>query len=204
MPYQGGQRRDAPGSSRRDGMRSPRGFFAAVVMLLALPVTVLGTIALGGGDKILIHLSFAVGFALLATSFFDFKTARWVTWLACVGTGTMAAIFLLQGISDAVHSDWLHHAVYDVLGQSLESALIYVVILWCFALLLMDSSGKTRALGFVFMSLVLGVELVGFITDAPEILKVLYLPPFVWLMLESRKPRPAANEPSHTAVLAAA
>jgi hypothetical protein len=59
--------------------------------------------------------------------------------------------------------------------------------------LLTTSRGKTRVLGFVAMAIVVGVEVYNyallFLAEAPA-LTALYLLPFVWLLLESRKRQP--------------
>jgi hypothetical protein len=71
-----------------------------------------------------------------------------------------------------------------------------VVLLWFVAMLLMDSQGKSRILGFVAISLAVCFELYSHIlryvgTSDTGSLKLLMLLPFVWLLFEStKKPHP--------------
>jgi hypothetical protein len=70
-----------------------------------------------------------------------------------------------------------------------------VLILWLVGLLLSDSHGKTKLLGFVVMGPIVAVELLsygfslvgGSIYDAAPVLKAAMLLPFVWLPFESAK-----------------
>ena len=176
-------------------MRSPRGFLAAVVFLLALPIAVLYQMLFGNGAAAVLHLAFALGSVLLSFSVFDFKLPRWINWIGCVSAGALAAIFLLQGVADLIENDSLTYVANQVLGQWLERLLADLVILWFVAMLLTESQGKTRILGFVAMSIAVCVEVYSYILiylgtslDAEAAsLKVLMLLPFVWLLFESAK-----------------
>lgn len=55
-------------------MRSRRGFLAALVFLLGLPIAVLSQVFFGAEVETMIHFLFGAGFALSAFSVFDFKT----------------------------------------------------------------------------------------------------------------------------------
>jgi hypothetical protein len=72
-------------------MRSPRGFVAAVVFLLALPVSLLYAMVVGAGSEIVVHAMLALGSALMAFAVFDFRTLRWISWAGCMSTGALAA-----------------------------------------------------------------------------------------------------------------
>jgi hypothetical protein len=176
-------------------MRSPRGFLAALFFLLAIPLTVLGQRFFGIGAGTIFHLALAAGFALIAFSVFDFKITRWITWIGCVSTSALAVIFLLQGVSALIQNDSLTHLAFQVLGQRLEKWSGDLLIFWFVAMLLIDSQGKTRILGFVVMSIVLCLEIYSYslsyfgasLDAAAPSLKVLYLLPFVWLLFESKK-----------------
>ncbi|MGH7492227.1 MAG: hypothetical protein ACREOO_07520 [bacterium] len=176
-------------------MRSPRGFFAALVLLLALPLTALYQMFFDNGAGTVIHVALAAGFVLISFSVFDFKIPRWITWIGCASTGALAAIFLLQGVSELIQNNALTHLVFQVLGQRLEAWLVDLFVFWCIAMLLMDSEGKARILGFVAMSVVVCLKLyaysliyLGTSLEAKEpSLKVLYLLLFVWLLFESKK-----------------
>jgi hypothetical protein len=176
-------------------MRSVRGFFAAIVFLLALPIAALYQMFFGEGGETILHLAFAAGSVLISCSVFDFKITRWVTWIGCVSTSTLASIFLLQGLSELIQNDSLTYLAFQVLGQRLEGWLVDLLIIWFVAMLLIDSQGKTRIIGFAVMSVVVCLEVYSFSlsylgtsldVEAPG-LKILYLLQFVWFLFESKK-----------------
>jgi hypothetical protein len=176
-------------------MRSPRGFVAAAVFLLALPVSLLYEMVVGAGVEIVIHAAFALGSVLMAWAVFDFRTSRWIAWAGCLTAGVLAAIFLLQGASELVPHATLTRLAYQTLGQGVEGRLVDLFLLWCTAVLLLDSQGRTRILGSIAISIVVGVELYSnglsvlgrsMEAEAPG-LKLLFLLPFCWLLLESTK-----------------
>ena len=182
----------------RSGMRSPRGSLGAIVLLLALPIAVLTQVVLGSGSGTIIHFVLAAGSALVSFSAFDFETPRWIAWIGGVSAGGLAAIFLAQGASLLLRNDSFTYFTNQVLGNWPERLLLSLVVLWLVALLLTASWGTTRMLGFVAMAMVVCVEVFGYVqlffgtntlSETP-VLKLLYLPPFVWLLLESRKGRP--------------
>ncbi|MGC2236276.1 MAG: hypothetical protein WA584_08950 [Pyrinomonadaceae bacterium] len=176
-------------------MKSLRGFLAAIVFLSAFPAAVLCQIIFGVEAEIIVHFVCAVSFALVSFSVFDFNIPGWINWTGSVSAGALALLFLLQGVSPLIQNDSLTYFAFQVLGQWLEARLVDVLLLWFVALLLFDSCGKTRILGFVVMSIVVCVEAYGFYlaylgtslnAEAP-ILKLAFLLPFVWLIFESRK-----------------
>jgi hypothetical protein len=176
-------------------MKSPRGFLAAIVFLIAMPVAALCQLFFGIGVEIVLHLVLASGFTLISFAVFDFKIPGWITWTGCAGTSALAAIFLLQGASFLIQNDSLTYLAFQVLGQRLEKWLGDLLLFWFAALLLIDSRGKTKILGFVVMSTVVCVEIYSYYlsylgtsldAEAP-ILKILYLLPFVWFLFESKK-----------------
>jgi hypothetical protein len=68
-------------------------------------------------------------------------------------------------------------------------------LLWCAAVLLLDSQGKTKILGLIAISIVVCAEVyasglsrlgTSLNVEAP-FLKLLFLLPFSWLLLESKK-----------------
>jgi hypothetical protein len=98
----------------------------------------------------------------------------------------------LQGVSLLIQNDALTYLAYQVLGQRLEVWLVDGLIVWFVALLLMDSQGKTRILGFVAMSIIVCLEVykysLAYFGVAPaESLKLLFLLPMVWFLFESKK-----------------
>jgi hypothetical protein len=174
-------------------MRSPRGFAGSLVLLLGVPAT-LAVAALGGSAELAIHIALGVSFVLLAAATFDFRLPRAVTWIACAAIGLLGAIFLLQAVSDAIPSEPLRNLAFDMLGQRLEKVLGYVFLLWCVAVVVMDSSRWPRVVGAIALAAALGAEGCGLYAastgqQAPETLKLIYLAVFAWLLLESARKR---------------
>ncbi len=115
--------------------------------------------------------------------------------MAALALGT---IFLLQAVALLIPNESLYYLAYPVLGQWLEGLLPDLVILWLAAMLLIDSQGKTRILGFVAMSMAVCFEVYSHIrrylgtslSAEAGTLKLLLLVPFVWLLFESTKRQP--------------
>jgi hypothetical protein len=177
-------------------MRSNHGFLAALVLLLALPITVLYQIVVGAGADTVVHVMLAAGSLLLAVSVFDFnKMAKWITLLGCLAAAAEGTIFLLQGVSHVVRNAAFSDFVYQRLGQWPERLFMDLIIFWLLALWLTDSWGKTRLFGLISLVSVLSLEVYSYsllysessINTAAPALKLLYLLPFVWLLLESKK-----------------
>lgn len=174
-------------------MRSPRTVAGAAVLLAGVPVAFAILVAFGNGAEATIHVALGVGFALFALAAFDFHLPRWAEIVAAVGVGALALIFLAQAAADLTGDAAIRTLAYEQLGQRLEKILGYVFLLWCFAILLLDSRGRLRMLGFVVAGLVAVAEIyagaMGFAgSPAPETLKLLYMPLFVWLLLEGWRP----------------
>ena len=86
---------------------------------------------------------------------------------------------------------------FDVLGHHVERLLPDVVYLWFIGLLLRASTGRSRILGCVVMTIVVLTELATlaalvFDFTLPN-LKVVILLPFGWLLFESAK-RPTSQQ----------
>jgi hypothetical protein len=177
-------------------IRSPLGLLAALTFLVGIPISFGWQILFGSGAGTLIHFVLAAGSLLLAFSVFDFELPRWINWIGCVAALALGTIFLLQAVSLLIPNESLHYVAYQVLGQWPEGWLPDVVMLWFVAMLLLDSQGKSRILGFVALSLAVCFELYSHIlrylgTSDTGILKLLMLVPFVWLLFEStKKPHP--------------
>jgi hypothetical protein len=175
-------------------MKSPRGLLAALLLLLAFPLAVLVQVLFGAGSETVVHLVGAFGFAFLALSFFDFTPPRWIAWAGCVAASALAVVFAVQGVSTLLPDESLHRVAFDVLGDRPERAAIVVLLFALLAVCLIESRGVTRIVGLVTILGVVALELyrvgVG-ILGIPEgaNLRILYLLPFVWLLLESRKER---------------
>ena len=174
-------------------MRSLPAFAGCVVLLLGVPIGFASSILVDAGASAILHVALGACFLLIASAVFDYRLRPWMNWVGGVGIAAAGIVFLLQGISDIIQSQPFASFAYGVLGQYLEKALGYVFILWCVALAFFDSHGRTRLVGFATLALVIVVEVysytVAFSGGAPpEILKLLYLPMFVWLAIESWKP----------------
>jgi len=124
---------------------------------------------------------------------FDFNTPRWATWMGSASTGVLAAVFFLQGVSEVTHDEALTYIAYQVVGQRLEGWLVDLFMAWCVVVLVFDRQAARRIPGIVAMATVacakaysLGLAYQGTSLDAEApILKVLWLMPFVWILLES-------------------
>lgn len=174
-------------------MRSPRGFVGSIVLVLALPTAVLTQVLLGSGSSLSMHVMLTVGCTLIALSAFDFGTPRWVAWVGRAAAGAFAAIFVLQGASELMRNDVFSHFALQVLGNWPERVLTTLFIFWLVGVLLSASRGKTRILGFFVMAVVVGVNAYNYVLlylGEPPALTAVYLLPFVWLLLESRKRHP--------------
>jgi hypothetical protein len=174
-------------------MRSPRAFAAGLILLLGVPLALATAAVFGDGAEDVLHLALAASFFLFAFAVFDFTMPARIKWAAAAAMVALAAIFLLQGVSDLAQSPPLQQLAYGVLGQRLEKLLGYAFLLWCAAMLLVDSEGKTKNLGAVALVAIIGVEIYSFAVaygggQPPDALKLLYLPLFLWLLLEGMKP----------------
>src|SRR5918994_380387 len=173
-------------------MRSPLGLLAALTFLVGIPISFGWQILFGSGAGTMIHFVLAAGSLLLAFSVFDFELSRWINWIGCVAGLAVGTIFLLQAVALLIPNESLHYFAYEVLGQWPEGWLPDVVILWFVAMLVFDSQGKSRILGIVAVSIAVCSELYSHIlrfggTSPTEILRLLMLLLFVWLLLESTK-----------------
>jgi hypothetical protein len=174
-------------------VRSLRGVLASTAFLVALPVTALYQLAFGTGAEAVIHGALAVGSALMACAMFDFRAPAWAAWTGSIATGLLAAVFLLQGVSEVARSEALTHLAYQVVGQRLEGWLGDLFMAWCVVVLVVDRLLAWRTLGIVAMaavacvkaySLALAYQGTSLDAEAP-MAKILWLAPFVWLLLES-------------------
>jgi hypothetical protein len=172
---------------------SPRTFAGAIILLLGVPIGFASSILFDAGASAILHIVLGACFLLIASAVFDFRLPPWMNWTGGVGIAAAGVVFLLQGISDIIHSQPFANFAYGVLGQYLEKALGYAFILWCIALVFFDSRGRPRLAGFAALALLIVVEIysyaVVFSGGVPsEAVKLLYLPLFIWLMLEGWKP----------------
>jgi hypothetical protein len=129
----------------------------------------------------------------MSLAVFDFRTPRWATWMSSISTGVLAAVFFLQGLSEVTHGETLTDLAYRMLGQGLEGWLVDLFMAWCVIVLVIDRTLTAKVPGIVAMATVacvkaysLGLAYHGTSLDAEApILKLLWLGPFVWILLES-------------------
>lgn len=181
-------------------MRSPRAVIAALILLLGVALAFITGIAFGNGAENVIHMALGASFLLLAFAVFDFRLPTWINLAACAAIGALAAIFLLQGASDLAHATSLQHLAYEVLGQRVEKGLGYAFLLWCVAMLFGDSAGRSKIFGAVALVTILFVEIYSIVAasiggQAPGVLKLFYLPLFIWLLLEGIEHRGSIPPP---------
>ena len=183
-------------------MRSARGFAASAVILLALPITIVYQALGGTRAEVVIHMLLALGAALMAIAAADFKTPKWIVLLGLVSAGALALVFLLQGLSELLRNAQLTDLAFRVLGQRVEGWLVDLFLVWCIAVLLTDSRGRTRGFGYVAVGVAVAVEVyanwlasrgTSLNVQAPMLKLAIFLP-IMWLLFESRKaPSQAPN-----------
>lgn len=179
-------------------VRSLRGVVAASVCLLGVPIAFLFQLIVGSGAEIVLHLVLGIGFLLTAVAAFDFKPPRWLPWVGCLSIGALGVTFLLQGISQLMHIDWLAYLAFQIFGQQLEALSGDVFLVWCSATVLLMSHGKVKVFGIGVMAMAIGAEIYSYVVryfgsgpgGVSPLLKLVLLLPFVWLLLESSKKIP--------------
>lgn len=175
-------------------MKSFRGVLGACVLLLALPATIAYQILFGDDAGVVIHVCLAIGAALVSTAAFDFQSPRWLAWLGSVSTAGLAVIFGLQAAAPLVASDILNVVAYQVLAVAPEGLFQVGAMVWLCALALTISQGSMRILGAAAAAAGVcaliysyGLLLTGSPwAEVPQSLRLVYLLPFVWLLVESR------------------
>jgi hypothetical protein len=175
-------------------MKSRRGFLAAVLLLLALPVAVLGQLLFGADSETVVHLVGATGFVLLAPAFFDFALPGWVAWAGAAAAGALATVFALQALGTVLPDEALHAFAFQTLGSLPERIALDALLACLLAVCLLESRGATRTLGLLTLLTAVAAEvylasllLAGIPANAA--LRLLNLLPLVWLLLESRTAR---------------
>jgi hypothetical protein len=112
--------------------------------------------------------------------------------------GAFGATFLLQGISQLLHIDWLTYLAFQILGQQVETLSVDVFLVWCSATLLLMSHGKVKLFGICVMAVAVSAEIYSYgvryfgsgAGGVSPLLKLVLLLPFAWLLLESSKKIP--------------
>jgi hypothetical protein len=178
---------------------SRRGFLAALVLLLALPLAVLGQVLVAADSETTVHVVGAAGFVLLALAFGDVARPRWVAAAGGAAAGVLAAIFVLQALGTVLPDAPLHDFAFGVLGNHPERLALDTLLACFLALGAVAHRGGTRVVGLLTVGIAVAAEvysiallLAGQPADAS--LRLRYLLPLVWLLVASRPawPRPAS------------
>lgn len=181
-------------------VKSKRGFAGALILLLALPVTLVYQSLGAPRPEAVIHVLFALGALLMALAVFDFMVPKWIAALGVISAGALTVVFLLQGMSELTQNAQLTDLVYRVLGQHIERWLVDLFLVWCVGVLLTDSRGRTKTLGYVAVAVAVGVEVyanwlayrdTSLNVQAPALKLTIFLP-LIWLLFESRKADPGS------------
>jgi hypothetical protein len=186
-------------------MKAGVGIIAALSVLLAVPTAILANAALHIGPDTVVHFMVGGGFLLFAVSILGSELPRWLNRVGALSAAAFGGIFLLQGVSEVLGSEALKGIAFGVLGHEVERVLPDLTFVWFIGLLLAASDGRTRTLGWLVMSIVIGTEiatvasvLLGF--DFP-VQKFQLLLPFTWFLAECIKRRRAgqrrAPQPDH-------
>lgn len=194
-------------------MKSKLAFWSGVIFVAALPLAIVLQITVGANAEAVVHFAFAAGCGLLVGTAWDHagfrrdieSTASANADATCirrpligsVGIAVSALLgvtFLLQGISNCIENDQLHLIAFGILGQWPERVLVDAVVLWLAAIWFYGSRGKLRIFGLITFAACAAVELYNIYLNFHgtaihielPILKIVFLTPFVWLLLESR------------------
>ncbi len=184
----------------RGDMQSLSGFLGSVVLVAG--VVAAATVAIGfkGNPEPLLHLVLAATFFLVAAAAMDFLAPRWLALSGAAAMAAFAGIFLLQGVADLTQSAALDRLAFQQLGQIPERLFGYVFLAGCLFVLVRSRPGPVRTIGLAVAALIVAAEAYALVVTASGgtssgLVKLLYVPLFVWLLLESRRPRttPAAT-----------
>jgi hypothetical protein len=178
-------------------MTSIAGITAAVIMLLAIPLTIASQALGDSAAGVVIHLALGASCIALAIAVFDFELPRWVNRAGAAVSAALGTIFLLQAVSLLLNGA-LDGIAFKILGQAPEGILPIAILFWFAALLVYASRGRTRLIGWLVVppAIVLTVAMViaHYVGIEAAYLKLAALLPFAWLLLESVKPASAATE----------
>jgi hypothetical protein len=175
-------------------LRSPRGALGALILLLALPLTILIEIIIPGSNEVTIHAALAAGTVLIALSMFDFTAPRSLTWIASVAACLLAAIFLAQGLAALTHNETLNNIAFSqAIGGWAEIGTISIVMLWFLAVARTCGAGLTMWTGALSAALAIGLGLWTMLAapqgSTPAELRLLFLLPVAWFLFVSTRRR---------------
>ena len=174
-------------------MTSAAGVVAAVIMLLAIPLTIASQVLGAWAPGIVIHVALGASCLALAIAVFDFALPQWVNRAGAASAAALGAIFLLQAVSLAMN-DALDVIAFQLLGQLPERVLPIAVLLWFAGLLRYASRDRTRRIGWAIVPaaivLTAAMNLAPLIGTDMSYLKLAAVVAFAWFLFESAKPAP--------------
>ncbi len=183
---------EARPSGAAGGIRSMRGAVGALLLLLALPITIAVQIVAPASDEVVIHFALAAGTLIIGLSVFDFTTSRRLNTAACVAAIVLAAIFLAQGLGALTQSEILRNAAYSrAIGAWAEDVTLTIIMLWFMAVATTLRRGVTMWLGVASAGAVAGLStwalIAGPATGTPELLRLLFVLPIAWFLFVSTR-----------------
>jgi len=181
------------------GIRSMRGALGALLLLLALPITIAVQILAPDSGEVVIHVALAIGTFLIGQSVFDHRTPRWLNLAACLAATVLAAIFLAQGLGALTQSEVLRNAAYSrEIGAWAEDVTLTIVMLWFVAVAITFHRGLTMWLGVSSAGAVailsMWVLIAGPASGTPEALRLLFVLPIAWYLFVTTR-RSSPREP---------
>src|SRR5438128_2235145 len=103
----------APARPAASHLRSLGGALGALVLLLALPLTVAIDMVFPGRAEVVIHVLLAIGTLSVGLSAFDFGIPKWLTRAACGAACVLAAIFCAQGLAALTQNETLKNVAFS-------------------------------------------------------------------------------------------
>src|SRR5262245_49934436 len=139
--------------------RSTRGAIGALLILLALPITIAFEIIFPGSNETVIHAALAAGTFMVGVSMSDFAAPRGLTVAAFLAAALLAGIFLAQSLAALTNNETLRSVAFSpALGGWAETACVLVVMAWFVALAAMHGRGITMIAGVLSALLVAGLS----------------------------------------------
>jgi len=169
-----------------------RGAVGALILLLALPITILAGIVAPDSSEAVIHFALAIGTLVIGLSVLDFTTPRWLSLTASGAAVVLAAIFLAQGLAALTNNDILRNVAYSrEIGGWGEAITVTIVMLWFIAVATTLGRGLTMWVGAVSAALVAGLSMwaivAGPASGTPEPLRLVFFVPIAWFLFVSTR-----------------
>jgi hypothetical protein len=172
--------------------RSARAAVGALVLLLALPITIGFDMLVPGYAEVVIHLLLALGTLVVGLSVFDLATPKWLSRISCGAACALAAIFFLQALGALPGNEALRSFAYSAaIGGWGEAVTVSIVMAWLIAVARTLRQGPTQMIGVLAALTDIGLSVwsvVGArVGDTPAELRLLFLLPVAWLLFVSTR-----------------